>query len=235
MAKNKDTKKKKELTADDMRRLGMTEEDIARIIAERGKSATSKKEEQEKEEAQRRESEARARALKELTKSINAVVESETDPRVAILKEEDANWIDMVASLTVAKNRVVRAAMEGEAQRRTAEARKKREAELEAWKASLQSMSEEERQRLIAEQEEKERQRQEEILRTEEARQAKQRNKEARRLARAEKMRKSGHSEEAAYQMSLLSSDDEDSKSKQNSQQNALDELDFAMRERYEK
>ncbi|ESL08629.1 hypothetical protein TRSC58_03665 [Trypanosoma rangeli SC58] len=186
MAPKKKHAPKKELTADDMRRLGMSEDDIARILAERGKSAEERRQEQEAAEARRRETEQRHKRMKELERMKEELVRQEGGPRVAIRDEEQKTWEELEEALTTEKKRRLRECAEKMLQQRVAEARRKREAEAAAYQDTLQHLTLEEREAFVAAQIAAEHARCEAELEAKE----KQQLREERRLARERAARK---------------------------------------------
>ncbi|EAN92242.1 hypothetical protein C3747_70g195 [Trypanosoma cruzi] len=180
MAPRKKNAPKKELTAEDMRRLGMSEEDITRILAERGKSAEERRQEQEAAEARRRETEQRQKRMKELEKQKEELVRLEGGPRVAIRDEEDTEWEQLEETLTVEKKRRLRECAEKMVQQRFAEARRKREAEAAAYQETLGHLTPEEREAFVAAQIAAEHARSEAEMQAKEQ----QQKREERRLAR---------------------------------------------------
>lgn len=233
MAPKKAQKKKEkaELSEEDMRRLGMTDEDIQRILAGRGKSAAEKKAEQEREEARRREMEQRQKAQRELVKQLEDVVRDEGVPRVEIVAEEDKAWTAMEPEMTAEKNRVLRAFLTEQAVRKAKEAQRRQEQELAAYQESLKTMTEEEKAALHAAAVEEERQRTAELVELEEAMQRRAERREARRKAR---LARQAAGEPFDYNEED-SEEDEAKKGTRKTQQEVLDDMDIAMRERYER
>eukprot|EP00796_Vickermania_ingenoplastis_P005552 gene5552-4006_t len=190
--KNKRKDQGRELTEDDMRRMGMSDSDIARIIAERSKSSDEKRAEQEREEAHRREAERRARMHKEVSKKCEELEAEEQTGRVTILEEEDQAFETLLPPLLIDKTRVLRQHAILEAARKHQLARKQREEKLLRLREDLEKLPAEERAAITAELQEKENEKTLAILEYEEAK----RRKAERRAARIAAQRAKGKSEE---------------------------------------
>lgn len=190
MAPNNKQKKKAanhEPSVEDLKRLGMSDEDIDRIMAERSKSAEEKKAEQEKEAAARREIEHRHRVIKEISKKCDVVAAEEQCGRVLLLKKEDEAWTPFFADLTKEKILFLRSYQEQEARKRVQLAKKKHEEELKALHEQLEKMSHEERAAIAAATEEDEKQKTLASLQRKEAKRLKDERRAARRAARRAK------------------------------------------------
>ncbi|TPP46452.1 hypothetical protein CGC20_0550 [Leishmania donovani] len=222
--------KRKELTEEDMLRLGMTPEDIRRILEERGKSSEDKQAEQAREEAQRREAEARLRQQRDHQKQVESMVVEETTTRATLRYNEDQEWTQMEScELMPAKQKILRHVAVMEAQRRAEEAKRRQAEELAAYQARLQSMSDEQRAAFLEEEKEKEKRRIEDIVASEEKRMERERRREARRKARKERLLNNENADD------LLSSDDEEPKGKgaKKGKESVIDELEFDLHEKY--
>lgn len=173
-----------EMTADDMRRLGMSEEDISRIVSERTKSTEEKKADQEREALNRRENEFRQRVAKETAKNCEALLTTEQEARIQVLEEEDSHWNEVIPPLLADKVRVLRQYNEQEALRKVHLAKKKREEEMEKLQKEVQNLSPEERDLIVAEQRKKESERTLAMLRHVEAKKRKDERRAARLAAK---------------------------------------------------
>ncbi|KAG5467204.1 hypothetical protein CUR178_00845 [Leishmania enriettii] len=223
--------KRKELTEEDMLRLGMTPEDIQRILGERGKSSEDKQAEHVREEAQRREAEARQRQQRDHQKQVDSMVAEEVTTRATLRYDEDQEWTQMESGeLTPAKLKILRHLAVVEAQRRAEEAKRRQGEELAAYQAKLQSMTDEQRAIFLEEEKEKEKRRIEDIVASEEKRMERERRREARRKARKERLLNNQNADD------LLSSDDDEpgtKDTKKKGKEAAIDELEFNLHEKY--
>lgn len=230
--KKKDTKRK-ELSEEDMLRLGMTPEDIQRIMEERGKSSEDKQAEQAREEANRRDAEIRQRNQREFQKQVEELTAAEITASAAIRYDEDSEWTTMESKeLAPEKQKILRQVAVAEDRRRAEEARQRQAQELAAYQAKLQSMTEAERAAFLQEEVEKEQRRGEEFAAAEEKRLAREQRREARRLARKERMLNHQNVDD------LLSSDDDDDAggakaAKRRGKDATIEELEFNLHEKY--
>lgn len=184
--KNKQKKKalNHELSVEEMTRMGMSADDIARIMVERSKSSEEKKVELEKEAALRRELEQRHRLVKEISKKCDEVTAEEQNDRVSLLNEEDKTWVPFLESLTKEKIPLLRLYNEQEELKRVHLAKKKREEELKTLYAEIEKMTPEERAAIAAAAEEEENQKTLACLQVREAKLRKEERRAARRAAR---------------------------------------------------
>lgn len=229
--KKKDNKRK-ELSEEDMHRLGISDEDIARIMAERSKSADDKKADQEREKAHRREAEQHYRAQRELQQQLADLVSVEGKPRVAVYTEEEEAWVTLTPKLEAEHTRLLRMHAEYESARRKEEVKRRRDAELAAYQASLQNMSEADRATFIADLLAKEKEQTAALVAEEEARRAKE---ERRRLRRERAALRNANRAEGKE--CFLNSSDEDEgmygKASKLAEKSKEDELNFAMCDRF--
>lgn len=185
--KQKKSNQSRELSEEDMRRLGMSDEDIQRIISLRSKPLSEKKAEQEKDEAMRRQAEHRSRMQREIGKRVDELVSSEQELRVPILTEEEEAWEPLIAPLKVEKTRLLRQYYEQEAIRKQHLVKKKRIEELQQLHEEIEQYSLEERAAIAAEIRANENQKTLDALMLEEARKRKKERRAARIAARRER------------------------------------------------
>lgn len=175
-----------------MRRLGMQEEDIQRLLAERGKSEEVKRQEQEALAAHKREVEQRQHALKQWCNLVDQLLDEEQKSRVQCYIEEEAAWQHEEPHWQVELSRAVRACREREMAKRLEEVRNRRKAELAAYEEKLAHLTPEEKEKQMKEWEEEEQRRMDAVVAAEEQR----RRRELRRVRRAEARRR-GEAEKA--------------------------------------
>lgn len=229
---NKKDTKRKELSEADMLRLGMTPEDIERIMEERAKSSEDKQAEQAREEANRRDAETRQRHQRECQRLSEELMNAESAARAIIRYDEDHEWTQKESvELTPEKLKILRQVAIAEERRKAEEAKRRQACELAAYRAKLQSMTEEERAAFLKEETEKEKRHTEDFVAAEEKRLARERRREARRQARKERMLNNENVDD------LISSDDDEvggaKEAKKMGKDAAIDELEFKLYEKY--
>lgn len=214
--------------------MGMTPEDIQRIMGERNKSSDEKRQEREQEEDQRREAELRQRQQRETLKKIDELSQEEVTSRAEVRFDEDYAWNSMEETMLPIKQKVLRQAAVVASHMRAEEAKRRQAAELAEYEKKLSGMSVEEREAFVNAQQSLAKKQSEELLEREKARLAREQRRIERRLARQKK------DPNACDDLNLITSSDDDADNGGKSQRKgkngrsaAVDELEHNLHERY--